>query len=182
VPASISLTEFQTLQALRSVLLGIVPDGTPVIRSQVNRVPEPLETNFVMMTPILRTRLATNRDVFIDLPLASPPIGNRNSLTSMQLTVQLDIHGPSSADNAQMISTLLRDEYACIQFAATGFDVQPLYAEDPRETPFENAEQQTEWRWTVDVVLQTNPITTTQQDFADVVIVDAINVESTYGG
>jgi hypothetical protein len=182
VPASISLTELQTLLSLRTVLLGIVPDGTPVIRSQINRVPEPLETNFVMMTPILRTRLATNRDTFTDAPLAVPPIGMRNSQTSMQVTVQLDIHGSDSADNAQMICTLLRDEYACIQFAATGFDVQPLYAEDPRETPFENAEQQTEWRWTVDVVLQANPVTMTLQGFADVVTIDAISVEPTYGG
>jgi hypothetical protein len=176
--ATISLTEQQTLTALRTVLLGILPDGTPVIRSEVNRVAEPSESDFCMLTPILRTRLATNTDSYIDAPFATPPVGLRNSLNPMQITVQLDVHGPASADNAQMISTLFRDEYACIQFAATGFDVQPLYAEDPRQTPFENAEQQTEYRWSVDVVLQANPVISTAQDFADVVVIDAFEADA----
>jgi hypothetical protein len=176
MPATLSLTESQTFLALRTVLLGILPTGTPVIRSEINRVAEPSESDFCMMTPILRTRLATNTDTYTDAPGA----GTRNSRTPMQITVQLDIHGPESANNAQMISTLFRDEYACARFAATGFDVTPLYADDPRQTPFENAEQATEWNWSVDVVLQANPVTGTPQDFAAVARVRLDNVGVTY--
>ena len=180
MPATISLTETQTMTALRAVLLGIVPAGVEVIRAQQNRVPEPVGPDFVLLTPILRTRLATNVDTYTDAPLAAPPVGTRNSLAPMQITVQIDVHGPASADNAQMISTLLRDEYGCIAFAATGYDVQPLYADDPRETAFENGEQQTEYRWSVDAVLQANPVIGTPHDFADVLNVGLIEVDATY--
>lgn len=176
--ASISLTEQQIVTALRTVLISILPNGMPIIRSQVNRVAEPLVADFVMMTPSRRTRLATNIDTFIDEPAAQPPIGQRNSLAKMELVVQLDVHGPSGADNAQMIATLMRDEYATIAFTATGIDAQPLYCSEPLEAPFDNAEQQTEWRWTLDVCLQANIVVTTPQDFADVVEVDTISVDT----
>lgn len=167
MPATISLTERQTLSALRTVLRGILPSGTPVIRGEVNRVPEPRENDFVVYWPILRTRLSTNVTTFDDEPLHAPPIGLRNDLGPTQVTVQCDVHGPNSPDNAQMIATLIRSEYGCQAFTATGYDVQPLYADDPRQSPFDNAEQQLEWRWSVDVVLQANPVVSTPQDFAD---------------
>jgi len=171
-----------------------VPSGTPVIRSQVNRVPEPKSDNFVMMTPILRTRLATNTDTYIDspgIPLVGlrntllamqsgegvPSISIRNSLSPMEVTIQLDVHGMLSADNIQMISTLMRDEYATTAFRNTGYDVQPLYTSEPHEAPFDNAEQQTEWRWILDVCLQCNPVITTSQDFFDQVVIKLINVD-----
>jgi hypothetical protein len=166
---SISLTEKATLAALRSVLLGILPAGLEVIRTEINRVPQPSAPDFVLLTPISRIRLATNIDTWTDAPEATPPIGTRDSLAATEVIVQVDVHGPSSADNAQIISTVLRDEYATIAFTRLGVEVQPLYAEDPRQSPFENGEQQTEWRWTVDVHLQANPVVTTPQDFADVV-------------
>jgi hypothetical protein len=177
--ATISLTEAQTIAALRTVLLGFLPAGIEVVRAEVNRVAEPAGTDFCILTPTTRVRLATNVDSFIDQPTATPPVGLRNSLTAMQVTIQIDVHGPASADNAQEIATLLRDEYATIAFAETGYDVQPLYAEDPRQTPFENAEQQYEWRWTVDVVLQANPVIGSPQGFADKVTITPINVQGT---
>lgn len=59
-----SLTEAQIFTALRSFLLNVLPAGTPVFKAQTNRVPEPKETNFVSMTPILRERLETNVDSY----------------------------------------------------------------------------------------------------------------------
>jgi hypothetical protein len=54
------------LVALRTFLLGVLPSGTPVYKTQVNRVAEPADDNFVMMTPINRLRLATNEDTYDD--------------------------------------------------------------------------------------------------------------------
>lgn len=178
--ATISLTERQTIAALRTVLLGFLPAGTEVIRAQVNRVPEPVSPDFVVMTPTLRNRLSTNVETYIDQPLAAPPVGLRNSLAPTQVTIQLDIHGPASADNAEKITTLLRSEYSTIAFAAIGPAVQPLYAEDPRQLPFINGEAQFESRWVVDVVLQANPIVGTPQEFADELVVTTIEVDTTY--
>lgn len=179
--ATLSLTETQTITALGNVLTAILPAGFPIIRGEINRVAEPSAADFLVMVPILRERLATNTDTYTDEPTADPPVGTRNSLVPTKVTIQLDIHGPSSADNAEMIAALMRDEYATIAFAATGLPIQPLYAEDPRQTPFENAEQQTEFRWTVDIVLQANPVIGTPQDFADVVKITPIEADQPPG-
>jgi hypothetical protein len=180
MPATISLTESATLAALRTVLLQIVPGGVEVVQGQVNRVAQPAGADFVVYTPILRTRLSTNVDTYDDEPLADPPVGLRLSRSPIQLTVQIDVHGPASGDNAQMISTVMRDEWATIAFGALTPDVQPLYADDPRQTPFTNGEDQIEFRWTIDCVLQANPIVSTPQDFADEVVVTPIEVDTTY--
>ena len=165
--ATLSLTEAQTLSALRTVLLAAIGSGTEVIRAEINRVGEPPGGDYVELTPILRSRISTNHDSYTDGFFATPHVpGIAQALQATQVTVQLDIHGPNSADNVQIVSTIFRDPYTCDAFTATGFDIQPLYTSEPRQSPFLNAEQQYEFRWTVDVVLQANPIVTTAQDFA----------------
>jgi hypothetical protein len=83
-----------------------------------------------------------------------------------QVTLQLNVHGPSSADNAQVFTTLFRDAYGCDFFAAFGFDAQPLYADGRRQSAFDNGEQQYEEMWIIDAVLQANPVVTVSQGFA----------------
>lgn len=51
---------------LRTFILGIMPSGTEVFLGQANRVSEPETVNFVVFTPISRTRLRTNIDTFAD--------------------------------------------------------------------------------------------------------------------
>jgi hypothetical protein len=63
---TISLTETQTFTALRTFLLGAVLPDTDVIKAQVNRVPEPLNSDFVIMTPLRQERLETNETTFAD--------------------------------------------------------------------------------------------------------------------
>ena len=55
-----SPTQYNILTALRTFLLSVLPSGVEVIRGQDNRVAEPHVTDFVVMTPILQRRLATN--------------------------------------------------------------------------------------------------------------------------
>ena len=55
-------TQSQIQTALRSFLLNVLPAGVEVIEGQDNRVPEPQGADFVVMTPIRRTRLSTNID------------------------------------------------------------------------------------------------------------------------
>ncbi len=165
--ATLTLTEVQVFTAMEGFLTAILPNGTPVLRGQDNRVPEPDDANFVLMTPLFRERIETNVDTYAD---ATSPVGNpsgtRSSLAPTKLTIQLDFHGPASGDNAQIASTLLRDEFACVAFAAAQPSVQPLYASDPRQIPFTDGEQQYEFRWIVEAALQINPVVITQQAFA----------------
>lgn len=223
---TLSLTESQTFTALRLFLLSIMPAGMEVVKSQDNRVPEPVGPDFITMTPLFRERLETNVDTYSDTAFTGSISGNTLTVTDVSLgaikvgaqllgnnlaantavtafgsgtggvgtytvtpsqtvasqvmasgtqmllqptkvTIQLDVHGPNSGDNAQIISTTWRDEYAVDQFATSGFDVTPLYASDPHQVPFMNGEQQFENRWVVDLVMQANPIVTATQQFAD---------------
>ena len=99
---------------------------------------------------------------------------------STKATFQLDVHGPNSGDNVQIISTMFHDDYADNYFANTGVDVEPLYASDPRQMPFINAEQQYEERWVIDLVIETFPIIVFPQQFAGAVNVVVKEVDATY--
>jgi hypothetical protein len=224
----IGYTEAQTLKALRSVILSALP-SVEVIRAQVNRVPEPAVPDFVLMTVITRTRLATNTDFVQDVVMSGAisgtaltyiPVhgdlrvgtvvsgvgvapgttvtavidattatvtpaqtatgtffsGYKTILAPTQLDVQLDVHGSASGDNAQILSSVLRDEYATAQFDASGLDLQTLYASDPHQMPFVNAESQWEERWVVTASLQANLQVQVPQEFADQLHADLIEV------
>lgn len=159
----LGLTESQAMEALRAFLLGILTEGTEVVRGLDNRVPEPGGTDFVVITPILRERLSTNVSTYRDGWPGAPSV--REVLQPTRLTVQLDVHGPSGGDNVQVITTLFRDRYAADFFTASGADIAPLYTGEPRQMPFLNGEQQVESRWSVDCVLQMNARVTVPQDF-----------------
>lgn len=70
--ASLSITETQIFTALRGVLstFGLASSTTgqqvPIVRGLVNRVPEPRETDFVVMWPTARDRLSMNVDTVAD--------------------------------------------------------------------------------------------------------------------
>lgn len=236
---ALSLSESQTFEALRAFLLAVLPTGTPVVRALTNRVPEPKETDFVVMSSIARKRLATNVGTYADVFFIGSIAGDVLTVTTVdygtlavgrqvfgagiaadtriaallsasggtgtyrlsntqaiaseamaagvvdllqptQLTMQLDVHGPESAAHAQVISTLFRDEYAVSKFEESGFAVVPLHADDPRLTPFVNAEQQVEMRWVITAELQCNPSVTLPQQFASELSQDLVNVDVVY--
>jgi hypothetical protein len=174
---TISITEDNVLAALRGFLLGIVAAGVEVIDGQDNLVPEPLGDDFIVMTVLFQKRLSTNSSTYTD-PGTNP--GTRNYQQSKQIAIQIDIHGPASADNTAMIATLFNDQYACDVFKATGFDIQPLYCDDGKQMPFINGENQFEQRWIIEAVMQYNPVTVVPQDFADALDINIISVDATY--
>lgn len=106
--------------------------------------------------------------------------GYRGEMQRTQVNIQLDVHGPASADNAQAIATLFRSPYAADQFLASGIDMQPLYVNDPKQLPFINGEQQYEDRWILDVVLQINPVVNVQQQYAGALEASIMNTERAY--
>lgn len=92
--------------------------------------------------------------------------------------IQVDVHGPNSVNNAAIISTIFRDEKGVDLFAGTG--LTPLYADDPRQVPFMNAEQQWEWRLVVTLHLQVNFVVPVPQQAADELHVTTIDVDAAY--
>lgn len=176
---TISLTETQALTALGNFLVSVLPP-IAVIRGQVNQVAPPAG-DFVTMIPILRERLSTTVTLASDGSFNSPSTpGIRTDRQSIKLTVQLDVHGPISGDNAQIVTTLFRSSFATDYFDGLAIGVQALYTSEPRQMPFLNAEQQIDARWSFDVVLQLDPVITSSQDFARELTAGVIEVEATY--
>ena len=171
--ATVSISESNVLTALRTFILSLVT--CEVIRGLGNRAAMPAG-DFIAMTTIMAPPLATNVSTYSDIPGA----GTQNIKRSTQINIQLDCYDVSAAENATIISTLLRSEYACNSFAASGFDIQPLYAEDPKQMPIVNAESQWQERWTFAAVLQFNPVIAVPQDFATTLNANLVNVEATY--
>lgn len=163
-PIQVTITEAQAMAALRGFLAAALPEATPIVLGQDNRVPEPGNPDFVVMTPIYEERIETNTDTYFDgFPNSPGTLTIRNPAI---VTVQLDVHGPASGDNTHLIVTLFRSEWGVNQFVASGFDVTPLHTgEPPHQIPFDNGEQQIEIRWVIDCVMQVNPLVTVPQDF-----------------
>lgn len=108
--------------------------------------------------------------------------GQRRDDQATEFRVQLDVHGPRAADNAQVVTDLFFAEYGTDFFAATGLDLAPLHCTDPHQTAFVNAEQQYEDRWTLEAVLQVNARVTTGQQFADTVTPTVVEAATQFTG
>lgn len=99
--------------------------------------------------------------------------------------VQIDFHAPDTqaGDFAQIVSTALRDPYGTAFFAALSpplNGVSPMHADDPRQVPFINDQNQYEWRWSVDAALQVNQTILVPSEFADSVTVEIEDVNAVY--
>jgi hypothetical protein len=129
-------------------------------------------------------------------PSAKMATGVFLALEPIELTIQCDVHGPNSTDNAHIISTLFRDQYAVDAFSAFGtappgwgpipfggtlpqkyVGMMSLYADEPTQHAFVNAEQQYEYRWTVDCCVQTNAVVTVARDFADTLVMTLLEAD-----
>lgn len=259
---SLSPKQSDVLTALRNFLLSTLPTQVEVIRGQDNRVPEPISSDFVVMTPIMQKRLETNIDIYADTAFRGSIVGNVLTITQIfhgsvnigntvfgtgvstgtyvtgtlsgsvggtgtysistingtissqtmatgvlfamqptEWTIQLDIHGPNSADNAVIVSTLFRDDFGIQNFSpqitpppgwgnipiggtlsVPYIAFAPLYADDPVQRPFINAENQYETRWVLDACIQANQIVVAPQMFAGSLAVTLQNVDAVIHG
>lgn len=106
----------------------------------------------------------------------------RNDWVPTEYTVQCDVHGPDSANNVKIIEGLFRSEYATLNFMDSGVDMQPLYADDPRQLPFFGDDQSYHERWSIDLHMQINPRINTPQDFFTALDIGIIDVDVVYLG
>ena len=236
MPLTVTPTQSDIQDALRSFLLSVLPAGVDAIAGMVNRVPEPAAPNFIVFTCIRRRRIATNLDSFNDCrftasingtamvvtgvdvgtilegavlfgagiaagttvvsgpggvgvyvvapsqtaPTTTVSAGQANYTQMTEVVFQVDVHSANvldSADMAQTITTMFRDAYATQFFAAANPAVAPLLADDPRQMPFLDAEEQFETRWMVEARLQANQtilgVPAQFADSADLTIFDA---------
>lgn len=109
--------------------------------------------------------------------------GRKVMTQAAQATVQLDFHSENdteAANMAQTVATLLRDDYGVTSFANQPSGVVPLFADDPRQMPFVNDQQQYEWRWILEAKFQVNQQVTVSQEYADAVNVGLVEVDGRF--
>lgn len=104
--------------------------------------------------------------------------GSKTATQSGEAVLQLDVHGPNSSDFAQIITTLFRDEFAVQAFAAINSAIAPLFADDARQMPFTDGEQQYENRYIIEAHMQVNQTVTVSQQFSDTLDLDLVNVDT----
>ena len=171
---TVSIVESDLYTALRGFLMGAL--SCAVVKGQENRSAMP-SGDFCVMTSLGTQDISTPTSAYTD-PGTNP--GGESYSQSVQWTCQLDFYGPSAFDNASIIARLMRTPYACDAIAAAGFDFQPLYASDPKNTTFANGQQQYESRWTFDFIGQFNPNVSTSQDFASSLDINLAEVDATF--
>ena len=110
-----------------------------------------------------------------NVPLEMMAAGREILTQTTDISIQIDLHGPSSMDSSQIVSTLLRDEHGVDLFEGTG--VVPMYCDDPKQLPFINEAQQYEDRYVITVHLQSDRAFFMPQQFADKLAVLSINAE-----
>lgn len=164
--------------ALRAFLQDVLPrnvdvdEGYEVVVGQENRVPEPKRQNYIVMWPLRMPRLSTNVVKLIAAGLQA------TYTQASQCAIQLDVHGPEALNNSQIISTMFRDSYAVEFFEKLGTTIAPLYADDPRNMPFNSGEQQYESRYVVEANLQVNQTITITAQSATTLTVGITDVET----
>lgn len=176
--ATIDIKEIDLLIPLQAFLMditGLTIDN--VLDGQQNLTPMPLG-DFIIMTPMRQVGLSTNRVRYADNGVYGE--GVQQNIRSTQWPCQIDCYGDGAADNAAIIGTLIRSEYACEWFRQNGNTLIPLYCSDPHQTTMINGEQQYESRWTMDFIGQYNPSVSTRQDFFDSITVGVIAADLKY--
>jgi len=155
-------------------LQSIVPVGTQVIRAPVNRAAVP-KAPCVIYTVLFQKRLRTN--LHTDVDTFPTPGGAVEIEMGTEEHLQIDFYGPNAGDWCAATAMLWRDEYGCNMLNP---EASPLYTDDARMVPLVTGEEQYLERYVLTAVLQTNPVTTVSQQFADTANVGLINVDSTY--
>ena len=106
--------------------------------------------------------------------------GTTSLLQKAECVIQCDVHGPNSMNNAQIISTAFRDDYAVQFFAALDSTISPLYTDAPLQIPFINAENAFENRWVIELHLQIDQTVVVPMQFFDAAVVGLIEVDARY--
>lgn len=113
------------------------------------------------------------------VPSQSMAAGKAALTQKVQVLMQCDVHGPSSSDNAQIITTAFEDPIAERYFRPKETLISPLYADEPRQSPFLNGEDQYEFKWTVDLHLNAAQTVVFSQEFASVLDATPIPADAT---
>nr|DAN04628.1 MAG TPA: tail completion protein [Caudoviricetes sp.] len=131
----------------------------PVIQGLQNN--SPLPENCIVMTLLPYTQ-DLDQSQYIN------ENGESTIQTSKLYMIQLDFYGEQAFDRVTQCATIWRSQYTTSKLQA----IQPLYANNPRNMPFVNEQDQYEKRFLLEIALQYNPYYTYAEQSDTVVSVD----------
>jgi hypothetical protein len=164
-----SITETDVFTVLRSYVTSLV--GCPVVRSPVNRVAMPVG-DFILLSPLSIEHISLNVHTY--------SATQTTILRPLKYTVQVDCLGTEANDRAITLSSMFRDSYTAELFAASGFDIAPLFTTELRQLPFVSGEDQYIERWTFDCAMQVNAVITLTTQAANTLSTVLLEVDATY--
>jgi hypothetical protein len=109
--------------------------------------------------------------------------GQLQTVGQYECTIQLGFHSAdnTSADMAQVVAQMIRDPYGVAYINGQNAAVTPLYAGQPRQVPYMNAEDMFEFRWIVECILQANvTITGLPQAFVTSAALTLVDVDAVF--
>lgn len=168
----ISPTESEIYTAVGQWLQSILPAGMAVVQGQQNRNAAPRDP-FAVMVIIGRQRIATNGWTY-------DGEGTRTLTEQVQVTMQVNLFGPASSNQMQMVTALWRDMQAVDFFRASGVPIAPLTTSTTRQLGFETGERQYDDLWTVDLTMQVTLTTRLPQQFATSIPITLAEVVTAY--
>lgn len=150
--------------AIGAFLQPFVGADTPIVRAYDNRVASP-KSPYVELTELLQLDLET--------PSATHDGTNQQTaLTSpTHIDVQIDFVGPSAGDQCKAVKGIVRSPYAVAQFPV---GIAPLYCDDGHNTTMVTGEQQYDYRWTLTLTCQYNPIVYIPQQSATTLAIETV--------
>ena len=172
----LDLTDNDVYDALSTFFALIVPQGTPILRGQQNRVAMP-NVPFVLMTTLGEPRrIGTNKES-TEATVVNGEITGFNYLveSDFEYSVQADFYSPDAEKWATGVELLWRSKFGW-SFMPDG--IKPLYSEGRMQLPLVGGESQWVQRWTMTLFLDYQPTwtQTTQAATVATVIPKAIDV------
>lgn len=164
-----AISEKDIFDVLRLFLSRYV--SCPVVRGQVNRVPQ-VKGAVVVMT-------ATGM-VALSVPVETHTDTEKTIERGVKFSVQIDVYGTGAQGRAAALSMLCRSSEGFDFYASSGFNMQLLYADDAQQMPIINGEEQFQERWTFPLLLQVNESVTITTETANALTIGLVNVDASY--
>jgi hypothetical protein len=142
--------------AIAAFLQPFVGTGTPIIRAYDNGTAPPTDP-YVELTEILQVDIETPSQSY------DGPNQQLDVTAPKRIDIQVDIVGAAAGSQATAVQAVMRTAYAVSQFPP---GIAPLYCSDARPNPLITGEQQYDYRWTLTMTCQYNPVVSVPQQSA----------------
>lgn len=155
----LNITDADVYTGLVAFIKLVVPNGTPIVKGQKNRVSMPAVPGVLLTTVGVPRRIGTNADSTVPVIVDDEITGFTAAVQAdFEYSVQADFYSPDAESWSMAAELLWRDD---IGFATMPSGMKPLYSEGRMQLPLVPGDEN-QWvqRWTMTLFLDYQPIWT----------------------